>query len=455
MLAPAHWSRALSAILAPAVLLALLTQDAAAGANPPIFDYAPDAAEVATERPAKASGKTEKPKLKSAPALLGAYQTGPGYAVQPEISSDGRYQTYMFATGYGTYAVIGDDLARQHIQELIALDMLKQRSKTMEFVGGVGSAVASPVKGVIATVRDPVGATKATYSSLERKVESVQRGVSRAGEYITTLGNPEKRRPDREDDGLFEKLVGRPEVKRRLARELMVDPYSHFVPLTGELDKVASYSAAGSFGVDRAAGFVPGPAGIAISSLKTLDSLTKQTLDMDPEETAAINRKRLKQLDVPDDTIKELLLNDKLTPTEKTLVVGYLNGLYGTAGLDLLASLAATSNTRHGAYAALLTLSYLSTRPFGENWVRDVEIVERVLILTMVNGKTIAILTADDLAWTPQNAEQLARIGDALKVNGNKGAKEIRISGSASPLAIRELQRLKWTVTTDAFRSLR
>lgn len=449
-------SKAFSAIGGQVALLTLLLGCASAGIDNPIFDYASVAAEAAAATPLRTNGKTEKPTVTSAAALLKQYQSGPGYTVQSDVISDGRYNTYMFATEYGTYSVTGDDLARQHIQELLALDTLKQRSKTTEFANGVGSVVASPVEGMIATVTDPAGAAKATYANVERRVESVQRGVSKAGEFITTFGNSEKKRPDREDDGLLEKLVGRPEAKRRLARVLMVDPYSHFVPLTGELDKVASYSAAGAFGVDRAVGFVPGAAGIAISGLQTLDSLTKQALDMDPEETAAINRKRLEKLDIPEDTIKKLLLNDKLTPTEKTQVVGYLNSLSGTPGLDRLAFFTATSDTRHGAFAALLLLSYLSTRPFGEDPVSNVEIIDRIPILSVGDSKRIVIFTSDDLAWTPPNADQLSKVGNVLKGNGKRGTrKEIRISGNASPLAERELQRQGWTVRTNAFNILR
>jgi hypothetical protein len=120
-----------------------------------------------------------------------------------------------------------------------------------------------------------------------------------AGEYITTLGNPEKKHPDRE--------------------------------------------AVGKFGISTAASFVPGLGGTIISDIQTLDSVTKQVLNMDPDEKAAVNRERLEKLDVREEDIKGLLLNDKLTPTEKTLAVGYLDSLSGAEGLGELLSFIATS----------------------------------------------------------------------------------------------------------------
>lgn len=428
---------------------------AANGTDNPIFDYVAPPVQSTATTPSKTKRETEQIKAKSSTAILGNYRIGPGYTIQPQVITDGRYNTYVFETEYGNYPVIGDDLARQHIQELIALDALKKYSKAKEFVGGVGNAVVSPVKAVANTVTDPVGAAEGTYKNVERKLASVQRGLSKAGEYITTFGNPEQRRPDREDDGFLEKLVDRPKAKRRLARELMVDPYTHFVPLAAELDKVASYSTAGAFGVDRAVGFVPGAAGIAISSLQTLDSLTTQPLDMDPEETAAFNRERLEKLNVPEVTIKALLLNRNLTPTEKTLAIGYLANMPTTLGRDALASFVASRDTRHSAFAALLTLSYLSAHPFGDQEVRNVEIIDSTPVLNLGVNR-VAIVTSDDLAWTPSNADQLSRLGDAMKGSAKADMKkEIRISGNATPLAERELQRRGWVVKTDAFRALR
>lgn len=428
------------------------------------------------------------PRKQSAAVLLGTSQVGAGYAIQQDVLSNGRYNIYSFKTAYGTYSVTGDALARKHIQELIALDGLKKRSKTKEFVSGVGGAVVSPVNAVYSTVKDPAGAATATYSNTKRKVAALGRGVSKASEYITTFGKPQETQPDREGDGMLDGFIGTPEAKRRLAAALKVDPYTHFRPLAKELDNVAAYSAVGKFGLDTAAGFVTGGAGTVITGLQTLDSFTERTLNMDPEEAAAANRDRLKKLGIAKDVIDKLLLNDKLTPTEKTQAVGYLNILAGIQGTGELASFVAAGNTRHDAYAALQTLSYLSARPFGGDRIGKVEVIDRIPVVVMDDSKRIAVLTSDELAWTQDNADRLSKLGNALEQfqekrvavlrpelrknkelerfrvsvkngnalgNGSKAgpAKEIRISGNASALAKRELQRRKWIVKDNAFNS--
>ncbi len=415
------------------------------------FDYASPPAQAAEATPSSSKRPTEAPKAQSAAALLGTYRTGAGYEVQPNVASDGRYNNYTFTTKAGSYTVTGDGLVRKHLQELIALDALEKRSPAGEFIQGVGGAVASPVVAVYHTVTDPVGATKAGYSNVARKVHSVRRGVSGAGEFITSLGHPEKKRPDREDDSLIQTFVGIAKTKRRLAAQLKVDPYTHYLPLAGELDKVASYSAVGGFGIDKAVGFVPGVGGAIISGLGTLDSVTDRTLDMDPGESAAVNRDRLAALHVPEATIKRFLLNDKLTPTEKTQAVGYLVGLSGTPGLADLAGFIAGSDTRIGAFAALQTLAYLAFRPSDLNRVDGMQIVGGMPMLEVAGGR-IALFTADELAWTAPNADLFSGVEAMLAGGGGKGGrKEIRISGEASALAVRQLLSHGWIVKTNAF----
>lgn len=399
----------------------------------------------------KSKGPTEQPKVQSAAALLGRYQTGIGYAVEPDVVSDGRYNIYTFTTKAGSYTVTGDGLARRHLQELMALDTLRKRSLAGAFIQGAGGAVVSPVVAVYNTVTDPVGATKAGYSNIKRRVRSVQRGVSGAGEFITTLGHPEQKRPDREDDSLIESFVGIAKAKRRLAGQLKVDPYTHYLPLASELDKVASYSAVGGFGVDKAIGFVPGVGGMVISGLGTLDSVTERTLDMDPGESAAVNRERLTTLHIPEATIKRFLLNDKLTPTEKTQAVGFLIALSSTPALNDLADFIARSDGRTSAFGALQTLAYLSFHPAGIDRIDSAQIIDGTLILG-VGTKTIAILTADELVWTARNTALMSGLdGAVVSAHGRSWQKEAHISGGASPMAVRQLQSHGWTVKTDAF----
>lgn len=421
-----------------------------------IFDFAtpssPAQAAGASETGAKS--KTEAPRKQLAEAALGALQSGPGYKVRGDVSSNGRYNIYTFETGYGTYNVTGDALARRHIRELAALDALGKRSKSNEFAHGVGDAVTSPFQAVYATVTDPAGAAEATYSNTRRAIRSVGQGVSDAGEYIATSGNPKKRRPDREDDSMFGGFVGVPEAKRRLAAALDVDPYTHFKPLAKELDKVASYSAAGKFGINTAVGFVSGGAGTVISGLQAVDSITERTLSLSPGEAATVNRERLEKLGLAGQVIEKFLLNDKLTPTEKTQAVGSLSSLAGTQGLAGLVDLIGASTSRHDAYAALQLLAYLSGRPFGGGRIAKVDVVDRIPVVTLADGRQVAILTSDDLAWTQENASQLSALSAKLDADGKRRpAREMRISGKISALAQRALQRQGWIVQANTFNS--
>ena len=412
-----------------------------------VFDYATASQTTTSSITAPTSDQGEQPGSKSASALLGQYKSGPGYSVEPNVANDGRFHIYQFSTKYGNYPVVGDALARKHIQELIALDKLKNRSRTDEFLGGVAASITSPMKAVSDTIGDPVGAVQKTYKNAKETLKSVERDVSKAGEFITTFGNPKKITPDRESDGFIEGMVDRPQAKRALARALKVDPYTHFRPLASELDTVASFSAAGKFSLDTAISFVPGVGSIVISSAQTLDSATRDTLDRDPESTAEINRDRLKAIGIPAASIDKLLLNDKLTPTEKTYAVGYLKALSGISGFSELAVPLGNAQSRHEAFTALQTLYLVLSHSRSEFTVAQIKIVDDIPVLVTDRGKPVALLVFDNLSWTSQTAERLARLRQQL-ANGNRDRQrpELRVTGSATPLAKKMLKKNKWTV---------
>lgn len=404
-----------------------------------LFDYAMPTAETGSEPVSAAAkaptGALEKPGTHTAADLLGPFQNGPGYKVADEVDSDGKYFVYHFDTDYGDYDIVSTALAEKHIHELFAMNELESWSKSERFMDSFGDAVASPVLAIYNTTAHPVGATKAVSANVSKQVASAGRTFSRAGEYITTMGHPEKTRP-----------------KREIASTLMVDPYTHFQPLADELDEIASYSAAGSFGVDRAVGFVGGPAGTIISSVKRLDSLTEQSADMSPGDIAVANKKALLDLGVSQETIKALLLNDKLTPTEKRLAVGCLVSLKGMSGVEQLASFMATSTSRHDALEAFYTAIYFSTKPFDKDKVVSIDIVDRVPVVTTGDSK-IAVMPADELYWTAANKAQIEKINATLDAAATTGGqkREIWVSGTVSPDARRELARRQWSIREKVF----
>ncbi|WP_162742391.1 hypothetical protein [Nitratireductor sp. OM-1] len=436
-------------------MLLIVTGCASTNTSDLIFDYTPTVKHASASTLTKPTSSSEEPKAKAASTLLGPAQAGLGYSVKDSVSNDGRFNVYSFKTDYGSYSVVGDGPARKHIQELVALRKLKNYSAPKEFLTGAGKAVISPIEGVVTTVTNPVKAARVTRANVERKVGSAGRGLAQAGKIITTFKRPEKTQPDRESENLVEKIVNRPEAKRRLARELNIDPYTHFIPLSRELDKVASYSAIGSFGVDRALGFVTGEVGTIISVVGTIDSLTREAIDMAPEEVAVFNRKRLNALNVPEAIIKAFMLSDKLTPSEKSLVVGSLNNLSGTPGLDALAASVAHSNTRQDAFATLQTLAFLLRQPLGGGRPTQARVVEGVPVLTITGHGQIAIVAADKLYWTPSNAARMTSLAQILRRAEKGSAKpELWISGNASALAKRQLQRQGWVVKTQQFPSI-
>ncbi|MEM9632213.1 MAG: hypothetical protein AAGA50_12860 [Pseudomonadota bacterium] len=433
-------------------ILALLTGCASTGDPSGLFDYTETTAatvvEPASKKPFK--GRTEKPEPKSAETLLGKHKSGSQYAVLPDVANTGRFYVYSFETEYGDYTVTGDALARKHIQELIALAELKKFKRSNELIEGVTESVTGPVKAVYGTVTNPVGTAKGSYEKAKRTVKSVRRNVSSAGEYVATFGNPKKDAPDRESDGFIEGFFNRPSVKRELAQELKVDPYTHFRPLSEKLDEVASFEAAGSFGINTAVSFVPGAGGMVISGLQTYESVTDQALDRPPEEIAAINLEQLQDAGVSEETARAFLVNEKFTPTEKVLAVTYFQGVASASGAPALIELLAESRSRAEAYAALQALYYTANHGQSGKKPEQIAVTRKIPVLTFDQNRMIALFAYDELSWTEQNAALVKSVQQFAKGKSDRKAKlEIHVSGDVTPLSRAQLRRNGWTIVPN------
>ncbi|MES0883998.1 hypothetical protein [Roseibium sp. SCP14] len=438
--------------MTPLAILALLTGCASTGDPSGLFDYSETTTAKAVEPATESSfkGRTEEPKPKSAETLLGKHQSGSEYTVRPDVANTGRFYVYSFETSYGNYTVTGDALARKHIQELIALAELKKFKRSDELIEGVTESVTGPVKAVYGTVTNPVGTAKGSYEKAKRTVKSVGRNVASASEYVTTFGKPKKEAPERESDGFIEGIFSRPSVKRELAQELKVDPYTHFRPLSDKLDEIASFEAAGSFGVNTAVSFVPGAGGMVISGLQTYETVTDQALDRPPKEIAAVNLERLQDAGVPEETARKFLLSEKFTPTEKVLAVTYFRSVASASGAPALIELLAESRSRSDAYAALQALYYTANHgPSGQK-PTHIAVTRTIPVLTFDQNRKIALFAYDELSWTVENATLVQSVQQFAKAGSKSRTKlEIHVSGDVTSLAKTQLKRKGWAIVPN------
>ena len=130
---------------------------------------------------------------------------------------------------------------------------------------------------------------------------------------------------------------GYDDQRRRIARELGVDPYSTNPVLTKMLDDIASAAFAGGLGISAFKAVVP--AGMVISTTTTLSNWV---WDMSPGDLKVQNERSLKAMGVSQDQIYLLLRQPHFTLTLQTRLVKALERLKQTTGRPWIMPVATT-----------------------------------------------------------------------------------------------------------------
>ena len=91
-------------------------------------------------------------------------------------------------------------------------------------------------------------------------------------------------------DNLVESLLGVSDTQRELAVELGVDPYTDFPPLATRLKQMAGAMASGGLPVKAGLALIPGGAGIAVSSVSSVDNAKDSLRSKTPAQLIAETR---------------------------------------------------------------------------------------------------------------------------------------------------------------------
>ena len=243
-------------------------------------------------------------------------------------------------------------------------------------------------------------------------------------------------------------MTGAAKQKRLLAFQYGVDPYTDFKPLADKLDKLSRAAAVGGLLVKGAFIAIPGAAGTVISNVSTANSLNGIVRDYSAAQLLDMNRKKLGQVGVNGDVDDELLSNRYFTPVDITAMVDALARMGRMQNMNVMGDRAASASSREVAYFIRrrieLTAAYqqrtgrltgfmqLGNSPFPMSTTAD-------------NG-IVGVFPIDILSWTQNTSQVLVAITSAAKDYGMTGPKVLSITGTATPLAKKNLKALGWMV---------
>jgi hypothetical protein len=347
--------------------------------------------------------------------------SGRDWRVEQAVRSDGRMNHYRIHGPDGPVEVVGDVLARERAREFEAVAVIREIKTTEAYADALERAGRSTLGAARDVIVDPVHA-----------VHELPSGVRIiAGEVIAAAGAVGKGEEGVDVSETVKGAIGYHTAKRRLARELGVDPYSSNATLQRELDDLAWAVYAGGATIDAAMLAAPMAVSLSVRGAKTATLARRGDRDVSPARLYAEAEDVLDGLGLTDDQTEAALYGGACSPRHRGETVAALaahgSGAWRAAVAHELSRLREEEECR-ALVAALRMLSAVSPKPAQLAWG------DRSLVGEAAD-RPLLLMHADRLAWTPSLAATL----EAAKRGGS-----LRLSGVVTPVARQALEARGW-----------
>jgi hypothetical protein len=386
--------------------------------------------------PAAAQGY-ERPPAYSPAAVLGAAARGANYVVLSPVDSDGAFRRYTVRTSYGDFKTTGDQLMRARIKELNALHALEKTNSAQKFGEAAVKAGLAPVIFAGSLLAHPIDTTQNTIGGVGQFFNSVGSGLNNVG---------------KSRDDAVASISGASKQKREIATQVGVDPYTDFKPLADKLDSLAGAAAVGNLAVSGAFILTPGVAGVVASNTSGASTLTGMVNDYSSAQLMDINRAKLGKVGVDSATADQLFANPNYTPLDVTAMTNALSGMGPVTNLNAMVARAASADSRDSAYFVRRRIELMAAYQQRNQTIVSVARVDDLyypLCLTK-GGGVIGVFPIDSLSWTSETAANADAMTSEAKAAGLTGPKSLLITGTATPLAKKNLAARRWSLKENA-----
>ena len=372
--------------------------------------------------------------------VRGFWPSGDNYTIDNPVRSDGLLRIYTLTTPYGEFVVHGDQMLRMRVNELAVLFELEKIANSDSYGQALVDAGLSPLRYTGRLIADPGKTVGDTFNGIGAMFGRITADIANAGK---TPGDP------------ISGLLGVTDQKRKLATKFGVDPYTDFPPLDARLSRLAEAAAAGGLTVSAAMLAVPATTvGIIVSNIGTASTIEGVRIDeLARDQTAAqifdINREQMRAMGAEYDLIEPLLVNRNYTPVDMAVLVAALVGMPGVEDRTVFLERAAKIDTRSLAYFMRRHAEMLKNQQGrGAGFTKLVLLGGYPFALTR-GGRVVGAMPVDALAWTPTIAAVMRDCAADARKLALAGPVELRITGTATPLARKELQALGWRVVEN------
>jgi len=375
-----------------------------------------------------------------APATL---LEGKHHRVAPEVKADGYLLRFQLTSDFGPFDAVGKSMLATRVQEIEGLAGLQDVSKTEVFVKAAGQSVVNVGKGAVGVVTKPVETAKGIGGAVSGFAVNLGRKTKRAAESVTE-GSTEEGKSAAEGaasatEGAAKGLLGVNSAMRRWAQKVHVDPYTTNPVLRKALEDVARVDASGAI-----AAKVVVPIPMVLSATATVGDLV---WTKDPEELLKLNEKRFKEAGAGEAAVKALSRNKFWTLTYQTRLAAALEAVKAKGGGDYVDTAARAQSEPEALF--YVESAEMLARFHAATPVVQVLSDSKAMVAKAGQGRAVALVPVDWIAWTEPYAKAIAEIGERSNKELGGTSLELQLTGRVSDRAKQETKALGWTVTEN------
>lgn len=404
------------------------------------------------------------------PALL----SGPDFSVDSHVELRGYMAHFMLDTKVGPLNADSVEILADREAELPAIDAIEKVTRSDAFIKAAGAKFVSTGKALgkiamhpIDTVLGiPAGVARYFGDKLKKIGTQAQTASDRVAKELGTSGNPypsdegpmtDARGGDGETATKREKhwyssvtseaereikrQLKYSEVKRALAKELGIDPYTGNPYVQQRLSELAWVGTGGTFSATSALGAV---GGVGADVLSNGGKINEVVWKLSPDDLRARNNERLRAYCRDELLMRQFLRRGVFSPTLQTGLVDALDQLKPAGGGDALLELGMTAHSelesRFVVNAMRMTAKYLGDRARG-GLLRP---IGAGLAYEAADREIVLPLPVDWLSWTTEVRDFVDRA--EFRVTN----KTVLIGGGASLAARRALTERGWNIVLRA-----
>jgi hypothetical protein len=391
-----------------------------------------------------ASGYEAPPVLRAGDLAAADLLQGPHHRVDAEVPTDGLLATFTIRSDFGTFVSTGPGMLRERVGEVRGLAELETMSKSEVFANALAESAKRTGQSIQTAVTNPVETVKGVPAGVGRFFDRVGRaaktGGQKAQDYTQGGGGAGKSTGEQASDvagaagRTTADVLGYQDARRRLAKQVQVDPYTTNPVLSAKLDEMGQAAFVGEFGMRLGTSAVPGAALVNHAAW-----FTDLVWDTPAGDLRVMVDKKLVAMGAPQDEVDRFLRHPKYTLTLQVALTTGLDALSGARGRAAVLPLAlgATSEEQARFITGAVTLLARYQKTVGP--IAEVRVAGTVLARDQ-DGGLIVPAPVDYVAWT----ERAARFAHRPDLRVAK--RGIWLTGQLSPRTAREFAALGWAL---------